>query len=395
MDFLKKRLAEQLAAGRYRQLQPLLARQAGRLIPAGANPASGWLDFSSNDYLALSAHPLVVEAGRAALARYGAGVGAARLMSGDLELFHQLEEEVAGLKGCPAALIFGSGYLANVGIIPALVGRDDTVLTDRLDHASIYDGCRLSGARLLRFRHNDPHHLTELLSQVRRRGRALVVVESLYSMDGDFAPLAELVALKKHYPFLLMVDEAHATGLYGRHGGGLIEAAGLADQVDVVIGTFGKGLGSYGAYAAGSPALRDYLINRARSFIFSTGLPPAVLGASLAAVRLVRSEPGLRRQLAENVGYFKNCLSEAGLPGIPGPSQIIPIRVGDSAQAVALAEECRASGLFVTAVRPPTVPEGTARIRLSLTLHLQRSDLAAAAAQLLAVCRRLKIKVSF
>jgi len=384
MDFLKDRLAEQIAAGRYRQLQPLAERGAGQL------------DFSSNDYLALSVHPEVVAAGQDALARYGAGVGAARLMSGDLLLFHQLEEEVAQLKECPAALVFGSGYLANVGIIPALVGRGDTVLTDRLDHASIYDGCRLSGARLLRFRHNDPAHLEELLSKCQRGGgRVMVVVESLYSMDGDIAPLAELVDLKERYSCLLMVDEAHATGLFGRQGGGLVQEKGLAGRVDVVIGTFGKGLGSYGAYVAGSQILRDYLINRARSFIYSTGLPPAVIGASLAAVRLVRRDSGLRRQLAENVGFFKECLLGEGMDGAPGPSQIIPILVGDSGQALRLSDECRRSGLFVTAVRPPTVPVGSARIRLTITLHQKRPELALAAGQLVSACRKLGLRASF
>ncbi len=383
MDFLKDRLAEQIASGRYRQLQPVAERGAGRL------------DFSSNDYLALSVHPEVIAAGQAALARYGAGVGAARLMSGDLALFHELEDEVAGLKECPAALVFGSGYLANVGVIPTLVGRGDTVLTDRLDHASIYDGCRLSGARLLRFRHNDLSHLEELLSKCRVGGRALVVVESLYSMDGDIAPLAALAEMKERYSCLLMVDEAHATGIYGRQGGGLVQEYGLAERVDVVIGTFGKGLGSYGAYVAGSQILRDYLINRARSFIYSTGLPPAVIGASLAAVRLVRREPDLRQQLAENVVYFKECLVGEGMTGAPGPSQIIPILVGDSGQSLALADECRKMGLFVTAVRPPTVPEGSARIRLSVTLHQKRPELARAAVQLVAACRKLGLRASF
>ena len=383
MDFLKGRLAEQHAAGRHRQLQPLVER-------------GGRLDFSSNDYLALSIHPEVVAAGREALTRYGAGVGAARLMSGNLALFHQLEEEVASLKECPASLVFGSGYLANVGIIPALVGRGDTVLTDRLDHASIYDGCRLSGARLWRFRHNDLNHLEELLRKSQDGGgRVLLAVESLYSMDGDIAPLPELVGLKERYSALLLVDEAHATGLYGRHGGGLVQEFGLADRVEVVIGTFGKALGCYGAYVAGSEILRDYLINRARSFIYSTGLPPAVIGAALAAVRLVRREPELRRRLAEQADYLKKCLIAEGLPGTPGPSQIIPIRVGESGQALELAEKCRQSGLLVTAVRPPTVPEGSARIRLSVTLHQKKPDLALAAGRLAAACRQLGLKPSF
>lgn len=394
MDFLNRRLAEYLAAGRYRRLQPVVERLDGRVVLADREDQP-LLDFSSNDYLALSQHPELVKASREALERYGVGVGAARLMSGDLALFHQLEKEVADFKGCAAALLFGSGYMANVGMIPALIGRGDVVFTDRLDHASIYDGCRLAGARLLRFRHNDLEHLESLLKKERGTGRGLVVVESLYSMDGDIAPLAELVELKSRHSCLLMVDEAHATGLYGAQGGGLIQAAGLADKVDVVMGTFGKALGSYGAYVAGSETLRDYLINRARSFIYSTGLPPAVVGASQAAVRLVRNSPELRQQLAEKAAYFKECLKRAGVSGTPGPSHIVPIMVGDGGVALSLAEECCRQGLFATAVRPPTVPEGTARLRFSVTMHHRQPELAAAARLLMVACQRLAISVSF
>ncbi|NTV15287.1 MAG: 8-amino-7-oxononanoate synthase [Desulfobulbaceae bacterium] len=395
MDYLKRWLADYTAAGRYRRLRPLLDRRDGSLLVEGESIGLTLRDFSSNDYLALSQHPELVRGSREALESYGAGVGAARLMSGDLAIFHQLEREVADFKGCPAALLFGSGYMANLGIIPALVGRGDTVFTDRLDHASIYDGCRLAGARLLRFRHNDLTHLEELLGKEGGSGRRLIIVESLYSMDGDFAPLADLVALKNRYAALLLVDEAHATGIYGEQGAGLIEAAGLAEQVEVVVGTFGKALGSYGAYVAGSPELREYLVNRARSFIYSTGLPPAVVGASLAAVRLVRQRPELRRQLAKLASHFKECLRREGLPGVPSPSHIVPVMIGDGATALRLAEECCRLGIFVTAIRPPTVPEGSARVRFSLTLHHRREELAEVAGRFLAACRRLGINASF
>jgi glycine C-acetyltransferase/8-amino-7-oxononanoate synthase len=394
MEFLKRRLADYVTAGRYRQLQPLVERFDGRVVMAGSGDRP-LLDFSSNDYLALSQHPELIKASREALEKYGAGVGAARLMSGDLALFHQLERDVADFKGCAAALLFGSGYMANVGMIPALIGRGDVVFTDRLDHASIYDGCRLAGARLLRFRHNDLGHLETLLKKERGAGRGLVVVESLYSMDGDFAPLSELVALKNSHSCMLMVDEAHATGIFGNQGGGLIQEAGLAGEVDVVMGTFGKALGSYGAYVAGSETLREYLINRARSFIYSTGLPPAVVGASLAALRLVRTGSDLRSSLAEKAAYFKECLKSEGLAGNPGPSQIVPIMVGDGGVALALAEECCRQGLFATAIRPPTVPEGTARVRFSVTMHHQEHELAEASHLLMDVCRRRGINASF
>lgn len=327
------------------------------------------MDFSSNDYLALSEHPDLIAASRQCLEDFGAGAGAARLMSGDLELFHTLEIEVAKLKGREAALVFGSGYLANVGVIPALVGRDDVIFCDRLNHASIYDGCRLAGSRLVRFRHNDMDHLEDLLKTRRGTGEALIVVESVYSMDGDMAPLRDLVALKNRYDCLLMVDEAHATGLYGDNGGGLVQAEGLALEVDVALGTFGKALGSYGAFVAGSRDLVDLLVNRARSFIYSTALPPAVAGASLAAVRLVREQPGLRADLQRKVALFKGALHDQGITADLGPSQIIPLMVGESGRAMELAAALGRRGIFATAVRPPTVPQGTARLRFSVTRH--------------------------
>jgi len=394
MEFLKQWLQERLASGDYRRLFPLDRSAAGRLTPA-KRPQSAIVDFSSNDYLGLSTHPEMITAAEKALVRYGTGVGAARLMSGDLQLFHDLEDAVAGLKSREAALIFGSGYMANIGVIPALVGRDDVIFSDRLNHASIYDGCRLSGAKLVRFRHNDTDHLEECLRKKRGKGRALVVVESLYSMDGDRCPLAEIVRLKNRYESMLMVDEAHATGIFGTKGGGIIQEEGVEREVDIAMGTFGKALGSYGAYIAGSETLKKYLINRARSFIYSTGLPPAVTAASLKAIELIAKEPGRRKILLDNSSYFKNCLREAGLPGEPGPSQIVPVMVGDSRAAVKIAEQLRETGIFVTPVRPPTVPEGTARLRFSVTLHQSRLELADAAGSLLEICGKMSAPVSF
>ena len=382
-------LDQQRRAGTLRTLRPVIRQGVGSIRLADDPAASALLDFSSNDYLALSAHPAVIAASRQALEQWGAGAGAARLMSGDLLLHHQLEEAVAGLKGKEAALLFGSGFMANAGVIPALVGRGDAVFADRLDHASIYDGCRLSGAKLHRFRHNDPGHLEELLASHRGSGEALVVVESIYSMDGDRCPLPDLIALKERYDFLLLVDEAHATGLFGANGGGVVEEDGVGPGVDLVMGTFGKALGSYGAYLAGSREMIDFLVNRARSFIYSTALPPAVIGASLAAVELVQADSSLRAELWVRVGGFKERLRAGGLVADLGPSQIIPVLVGESPLAVALAEELRGRGIFATAVRPPTVPDGTARLRFSVTLHLGDGDLRLAADEILAAVSRL------
>ena len=371
---MKKFLAERQRAGTLRFLAPLarLGRGWGRLLDS----EDKLLDFSSNDYLALSEHPEVIAASRKYLEMFGAGAGAARLMSGDLEIHHLLEQEIAQLKNKEAALTFGSGYLANIGIIPALAGRGDLIITDRLNHASIYDGCLLSGARIIRFRHNDLTHLGQILQEKRSQfNNCLVVVESIYSMDGDRCPLAELVKLKKNHDFLLMVDEAHATGLYGENGAGLIEADNVSQDVDIAMGTFGKALGSYGAYVAASRVLVDFLVNKARPFIYSTALPPAVVGATLAALYLVKTEPQLRMELQTKVSFFKKQLRRNGYKEDPGPSQIIPVMIGDSARALVVAEKLRAGKFYVKAVRPPTVPEGSARLRFSITRYHREEDL--------------------
>ncbi|MBU0674408.1 MAG: 8-amino-7-oxononanoate synthase [Proteobacteria bacterium] len=394
MDTLAKWLSEQTRDGKHRSLTPIKRLSPGFLQSTTTEFSAPLLDFSSNDYLALSQHPEMVMAGHRCLDTYGCGVGGARLMSGDLELFHELEDRVARFKTREAALVFGSGYLGNLGVISSLTGRGDVIFSDRLNHASIHDGCRLSGAGLVRFRHNDPDHLEDCLKKKRGKGRALIVVESIYSMDGDRCPLPELVVLKQRYDTLLMVDEAHATGIFGSNGGGVIQEDGVSEQVDVAFGTFGKALGSYGAYVAGSPILKDFLINRARSFIFSTGLPPAVIGCSLTALKIVEENPGMGKKLLEKAAFFRMCLCQAGLPGeLTGASQIIPILVGDSDAAVALADECRRNGVFATAVRPPTVPVGAARLRFSISLAHTSENLREAAGVLAESSRKIGVRV--
>jgi len=374
MELIKKFLLEREKTGTLRELSPLIRLGHGWVRQLDSEDEM--LDFSSNDYLALSEHPEVISASRKYLEMFGAGAGAARLMSGDLEINHLLEQEIAQLKSKEAALTFGSGYLANIGIIPALAGRGDLIITDRLSHASIVDGCLLSGARTIRFRHNDLEHLEQILHEKRSQfNRVLVVVESIYSMDGDRCPLVELVNLKNRYGFLLMVDEAHATGLYGQNGSGIIEEANVSDGVDIAMGTFGKALGSYGAYAAAAREVITLLVNRARTFIYSTALPPAVVGATLAALYLIRSEPQLRLELHQKVKFFKKQLRKNGLKDTPGSSQIIPVMIGDSNKALDIAEELQKNQIYVKAVRPPTVPEGSARLRFSITRFHQEADL--------------------
>lgn len=375
-------LAKRRQQGNLRSLRPLVRSRQGGLHLAGQNRSL--IDFSSNDYLALSGHPQVVAKSRQFLDDYGTGSGAARLMSGDLDLHHHLEEKIARFKDQEAALLFGSGYMANSGVIPALVGRHDLIFSDKLNHASIVDGCLLSGARLVRFRHNDMEHLAELLAAKRGKGQALIVVESLYSMDGDKAPLAQLVELKERYDCLLLVDEAHATGIFGATGAGIVEEAGVTEQVDLVMGTFGKALGSFGAYVATSQAWVDYLINKARSFIYSTSLPPAVIGASLGALDVVEDDPGLGSKLLERVEFFQKALAVYNLH-VESTSQIVPLLVGASEAAVEMAAKLGEAGFYVTAVRPPTVPENTARLRFSVTLHQSKEDLSSLAKQVAAL----------
>jgi len=360
--FLEQRDARQIR----RRLSPLDGRAPGRATIDGRE----YVDFASNDYLGLSAHPAVVAAARDALARYGVGAGASRLMSGDLKIHHELEEDVAVFKGTEAALVFTSGYQANTAVIPALVDRHDVIFADGLSHASLLDGVLLSRAKLFRFRHNDPVDLAVLLERHRGQySRTMVVTESIFSMDGDRAPLRQLVELKNRYECRLYVDEAHATGVFGPHGQGCVGADGLTGQVDFVMGTFSKALGGLGAYLASSRLVVDYLINAARGFIYTTALPPIILAANLAALRVCREEPGLGAALLEKAARFRKALRARGWDA-RGVCQVVPVVVGESAWALDLSGALAARGFHVMAVRPPTVPEGAARLRFSLcTAH--------------------------
>jgi 8-amino-7-oxononanoate synthase len=369
-DFVNHELRLQNKIGLLRSLLPLVGSQKGVIKTNGKT----LVDLSSNDYLGLADHPVLIEGAKKAVEKWGAGSRASRLMSGDLEIHHRLESAIAALKGKEAGLLFGSGYLANTGIIPALCGRNDVIYSDHLNHASIVDGVLLSRARFYRFRHNDLNHLEDLLKSHRSRyRRALIVVESLYSMDGDLAPVSELLELRGRYAAMLMIDEAHTIGVFGAKGEGVISQA-LADAVDVILGTFGKALGGYGAFVAVSNRMRQFLLNRARTFIFSTALPPAVIGANLAAVKLLDEEPERRSRVCELASKLRQALKKDLGLNTPSESQIVPVIVGDSRSALNLAESLRDAGFFVKAIRPPTVPEGTARIRLSVTANHSAGD---------------------
>jgi 8-amino-7-oxononanoate synthase len=330
----------------------------------------GLLNFAANDYLGLSHHPALIEAAREATSRQGTGAGASRLVTGTDSAVLALEQELAAWKEKEAALVFSSGYAAALGTIPTLVGKGDTVILDKLAHASLIDAARLSGATVRTFPHNDMGRLETLLKKVcSAQTRTLVVTESIFSMDGDASPLQELVELKERYNAWLMVDEAHATGLYGSTGAGLIAEAGLSPRVEIVMGTLSKALGSVGGYIAGSKELVDWLVNRARSFIYSTALPSGVIAASRAAVQLAHSPEGsaLRDRLRQNIVRF-----QAGLPitwkALDLPlSAIQPLICGEASTALQLAAALREKGFFIPAIRYPTVPRNSARLRVTLS----------------------------
>ncbi|HYE32787.1 MAG TPA: 8-amino-7-oxononanoate synthase [Methylomirabilota bacterium] len=336
------------------------------------------LNFSSNDYLGLATHQTLVEAAQRAVRDYGAGAGASRLICGSLQPHHQLDEAIAAFKGVEAALSFSTGYATAVGCIPALLSSSDRVIVDRLVHASIVDACRLSGAELRVFRHNDLNSLETILNQEKANGRTLIVTESVFSMDGDLAPLTELVALKAKHGAWLMVDEAHATGVFGQRRAGLIQQAGLTNQVEVQMGTLGKAVGASGGYIAGSRKLIDLLINKARSFIFSTAPVPAAAAAASAGLQLLASDEGaqLNALLWERIERFARELD------IRAASPIVPILLGDEQRALAAAQALWDKGMLVPAIRYPTVKRGQARLRVTLTARHSLEQLSQLAKEL-------------
>ncbi len=337
----------------------------------------------SNNYLGLATHPAVIEAARNATARFGAGSGGSRLISGSMSCHLQLEDELAAFKGTERALLFNSGYAANCGILQGLLGEGDLIFSDSLNHASIIDGCRLSKARTVIYPHSDFEALEALMMQElpHRRGRWLIVTDGVFSMDGDLAPLPVLVRLKNSYEALLMVDDAHGTGVLGNGGRGTGEYLGCMEGIDLHMGTLGKALGGAGAYLAGSTAAVELLINRARSFVFSTSLPPAVPAAASAALNIVTGSEGvvLRQKLVDNRKRFVASLRQGGLAVAEHPSPIVPILTAEPAPTMAASNRLLAEGYFVQGIRPPTVPVGSCRLRATLMASHLPSDLDAAA----------------
>ncbi len=372
-ETLAEELADWAAAGLRRELRPVAATTGSRLVVEGQD----LINFASNDYLGLIHHPELQEAAVQALRDWGSGSGASRLVSGSLALHHHLEESLAHWKGTAAALTFGSGYATALGVIPALIGSDDVVILDKRVHACCVDGAQLSRAKLRVYRHNDLGSLEEVLKWAdQRRGsgksRILIVTESVFSMDGDQAPLPALVELKERYGAWLMVDEAHSLGLFGPSGSGLIHALELNTRVEIQMGTLGKALASAGGYVAGSRSLIDFLIHRARSFMFSTAPAPAAVASAQTALKLIQGDEGARR--CSRVWALARQLAEQLQPGRPPTSAILPLILGPAEAAVDAAAHLRALGFWVPAIRDPTVARDSARLRFSVTAGHEFAD---------------------
>jgi 8-amino-7-oxononanoate synthase len=372
--------------GLYRKLLRVEGEQSHRIRIEGREV----IQFSSNNYLGLASHPRLKEKVEKIVEQYGCGSGASRLVSGNLSLHEELEEKLALFKHTRSALVFNSGYNANLGVIPSLIQEGDVIFSDELNHASIIDACRMSRAEIAIFRHRDADNLEKLIKK-RKGQKKLIVTDGVFSMDGDIAPLLEIARIAEHYSALLMVDDAHATGVLGRRGSGTAEHFGLEERVDIQMGTLSKALGGFGAYIAGDHELRDYLINTARSFIFTTALPPPVLAAGIAALEVIEEEPGLREKLWENVRFFKPRVQALGLRITNTETPIIPVIIGDPQLTLKMADMLLHEGILIQAIRPPAVPEGTSRLRIALMATHTHEDLEMALRVLKKVGKKLEI----
>ncbi|MDQ2630362.1 MAG: 8-amino-7-oxononanoate synthase [Actinomycetota bacterium] len=382
MTDVAERLEELRDRGLHRRLRLIEGPQGPRVTLDG-RPV---LLLCSNNYLGLADRAEVREAAAEAALRWGASAGASRLISGNMEPHQELESRLAAFKGYEAALLFGSGYLANVGLVAALTGPGDVVFSDELNHASIIDGCRLSRAETFVYRHGDLEHLAWGLGQAGERA-SMIVTDGVFSMDGDVAPLPELQELARRHGARLMVDEAHATGAVGPGGRGSVAAAGLSGEVDVVVGTLGKALGSYGAYACASAEIVDFLVNSARSFIFSTAPPPSSAAAALAALSVLEGEPELVERLQANAEVLRRALSAEGLEVGQSTTQVVPVEIGGAEATMDLCERALQRGVFAQGIRPPTVPAGASRLRFTVMATHQDEELLGAARQVGAAAR--------
>ncbi|MDZ7803684.1 MAG: 8-amino-7-oxononanoate synthase [Thiohalophilus sp.] len=367
---LQQALDERRARQLYRSRQVLEGPQGPRVVIDGRE----YLNFCSNDYLGLANHPEVKQAFKRGVDEFGVGSGAAHLVSGHARPHHQLEEELAGFVGRPRALLFSTGYMANLGVASALLGRKDAMFEDRINHASLIDAAQLSGARLQRYRHADSEHLQQLLGNSHATTR-LIATDGVFSMDGDLAPLPALAQLARQHAAWLMVDDAHGLGVIGVSGRGSLEQYDLGiNEVPILVGTLGKGFGTFGAFVAGEEALIETLIQQARSYIYTTALPPAVAEATRTSLQLVQTQGWRREKLQQLIDQFRAGAAQLGLQLGASTTPIQPWIVGETERAVALSETLKQQGILISAIRPPTVPQGTARLRITFSAAHEPAD---------------------
>ena len=372
MEELRKELELAKSKGLFRELKTL-GSSSGRDIEFGGRK---YINFSSNNYLDLAGHPAVIAAAKKALDKYGAGGTSSRLIAGTLDIHSELEKKLASFKHCESSLVFPSGYQTNLGVISALAKEGDCVIMDKLNHASLWDGAKLSGARIFVYPHRDIAALEKVLKRAKAYRRKLVVTDSVFSMDGDLAPLKEISELSKQYGAWTFVDEAHATGVFGDKGSGLVEHSGAGKDIDIVMGTLSKALGSQGGFVCGKKLLIDYIVNFCRSFIYTTSLAPASCAAAIAALEIVEIEPERRKKLLLTASHLKKSLKGKGFDTGSSESQIIPLIAGSVERAAEISKKLLAEGIFAPAIRPPTVPENMSRIRFSLTAAHNEQDVA-------------------
>ena len=387
MDFLTDYINQVKQQDLYRKPVSYQPLDAVHVEAEGRN----YLLLATNNYLGLTHSLAVREAAMAAVEEYGTGSGGARLTTGSHPLYEKLEQQLALFKGTEAALVFNTGYMANVGIISAVVNKGDVIFSDELNHASIIDGCRLAKGQTIVYRHADMAHLAELLQHIPCQGKRLIVTDGVFSMDGDIAPLDKIVELAEQYQAMVMVDDAHAVGVIGRGGCGTADYFGLKGRVHIEVGTLSKSLAAEGGYVAGSQALINYLVNKSRSFIFSTALAPATVAAGYAALGELQLHPELVDKLRDNADYVRTALVNAGLQIDGALTPIIPIMVGEAAVAVKMAQQLKEQGLIVSAIRPPTVMPGASRLRLTVSAAHEKADLVRAVEIIIGVSKELNL----
>ncbi len=371
-EFLKQELENIRKKNRYRFLREISSKPNEKIFLNNKKV----LNLCSNNYLGLSGHPALIEAEIEFTKKYGTGSTGSRLITGTMTPHIMLEEKVAKLKKTEKAIIFNTGYMANIGIIDSITNEKDVIFSDELNHASIVDGCRISKAKKVIYKHCDLNHLEDLLKKEKLAKKKLIITDTIFSMDGDIAPLAEINYLAKKYNAILMTDDAHATGVLGENGGGGGEYFGLEEEIDIQMGTFGKALGTFGAYVAGRKELIEFFINKARPFIYTTALPPGIIGATIKAIDIVISEEGKKRRkiLKKKAEFVRNKLKEKGFNTLKSCTQIIPVLIGDEITTMKITEKLLEHGIYIQGIRPPTVPENMCRLRISITVPVEMKN---------------------